>query len=375
MPRSVRETQALDLAKAKAILLDEWARVVSDAMAQPDLVYVPDPVLRDAIAASVNHRQVAYRFCLPVQLLGKLTDPALDCLCLQKRHEAGEQVSGWDARSLGSKVLAPFNHDQEDILGSSSDPYVGNPMRIPRMRRGDESKKDVAGWDTLVRVLEDVEARRDAAFTLTLFRQVLLVMYRRQQSLRFVYPVPPRVSLETVTALAAAFLGERSGGDRALALCGALFDAIGEHFGLYARVSRARINASDEAVGLAADLECLDRDGRVVLAVEVKDRRLTLDDVEGTIKKARRREVRDIFFAAPGTTDDDRQTLDDRIGRAFAGGQNVYVFDLVEFGRGVWALGGESLRRTFLVKVGEHLDTWNTQPAHRQAWRRLLESA
>jgi len=29
---------------------------------------------------------------------------------------------------------------------------------------------------------------------------------------------------------------------------------------------------------------------------------------------------------------------------------------------------------TFLHKVGEHLDTWNTQPSHRQAWKKILES-
>src|SRR5438105_10434701 len=100
------------------------------------------------------------------------------------------------------------------------------------------------------------------------------------------------------TQLAEEFLRERSGGDRALALSGALFDAIGIHFKLFATVNRARINASDEATGQAADLECVSEQNHVVLAVEVKDRTLTLTDVEGTLQKSRQRAIKDIFFTA-----------------------------------------------------------------------------
>jgi len=93
---------------------------------------------------------------------------------------------------------------------------------------------------------------------------------------------PATVSLDLTLSISAKFLEEKSGGDRAQALAGALFDAIGIHFGIFAQVNRARINASDEATGQAADLECLDESGKLVLAVEVKDRTLTLADVEGT---------------------------------------------------------------------------------------------
>jgi len=175
-----------------------------------------------------------------------------------------------DAWRLGSKVVEHFNRKQENVLGTYGDPYVGNPMRIPRMVRGDKSKKDVAGWNTLVEVLEQVEKKGDPVFTEAVFRQVLLEILRRQQLLRFAYPVPPRISLKTALALATDFLDEKSGGDRGQALCAALFDAIGLHFGLYAQVRRAAINASDRATGQAADLECIDSAGTVVLAVRLR---------------------------------------------------------------------------------------------------------
>jgi hypothetical protein len=374
MIRKDPATETLDLKQAEKLLETHWQSVMAEASVKPDVEYVADASLRQAIHDSVNHKQVAYRFCLPIQLLGKLSNPDLDCLRLQKKKEDPNDVTGWDARSLGSKVVAPFNQKEENVLGTSNDPYVGNPMRIPLMVRDDSSKKDVKGWNTLVDVLEQVQSRGDRNFTEAVFRQVLLEIFRRQKSLRFAYPLPPRISLEDVLSLAHRFLDQKSGGDRGLALCGALFDAIGIHFGLYAKVDRARINASDEATGQAADLECANTQGEVVLAIEVKERTLTLTDIEGTLRKCRNRKIKDIFFAAPKTRKDEQSAIDERIARAFASGQNVYIFDFFDLARSVLALGGEEIRTTFLQKVGAHLDIWNTQPSHRKPWKSLLES-
>ena len=179
--------------------------------------------------------------------------------------------------------------------------------------------------------------------------------------------------MELTLGVCAEFLEEKTGGDRAQVLAGALFDAIGVHFGIFAQVSRARINASDEATGHAADLECLDKTGTLVLVVEVKDRTVTLADVEGTLHKSRQRHITEILFTGKGTRPNEKTALDDRISRAFTAGQNLYIFDFFDLARSVLALGGESIRITFLKKVGEHLDTWNTQPRHRQAWQKLLQ--
>ncbi len=121
-------------------------------------------------------------------------------------------------------------------------------------------------------------------------------------------------------------------------------------------------------------MECVSDQGKVVLAVEVKERTLTLTDVEGTLTKGRQRKIKDIFFSTPGVRDDDKPAIEERIKKAFASGQNLYVFNFFDFARSVLALGGEPIRVTFIKQVGEHLDLWNTQPAHRQAWKRLLES-
>ncbi len=128
MTKKDSDTETLDLRRATELLEMHWQAVVTEASAKPDVEYIADIPLKQAIHDSVNHKQVAYRFCLPIQLLGKLTNAKLDCLRLQKKKGDPNDITGWDARSLGSKVVAPFNQKEENILGTSGDPYVGNPM-------------------------------------------------------------------------------------------------------------------------------------------------------------------------------------------------------------------------------------------------------
>ena len=85
MPKKAGDIRTVDFERAAQLLETHWQTVVTEGSANPDLEYVDDNALRQAIRDSVNHTQVSYRFCLPVQLLGKLTDPNLDCLRLQKR--------------------------------------------------------------------------------------------------------------------------------------------------------------------------------------------------------------------------------------------------------------------------------------------------
>lgn len=373
MAKKSARDERLNTAKASSVLESLWIEVANAAEDAPKIDYVDDAALRAAIESSINHKQVSYRFCLPVQLLGKLSNPMLNALSLQRGNTAHD-VTSWDARSLASKVVAPFNLAQESILGASTDPYVGNAMRIPRMRRDDSSKKDPVGWNVLIDVLEEVERKAEPAFTETVFKQVLLEIFRKQRHQRFSYPVPPRVSIESALDASRQFMAERSGGDRALAIAGALFDLIGEQFGLYAKVDRARINASDAASGQAADLECLGFDGSVRLAVEVKDRALILADVDSTVIKARHRGIEEILFTAAKEVKGNEGEVRRRMQVAFASGQSVYRIDLLELLGAVLTLAGGAGRVAFLRRVGEHLDQWTTQPSHRQAWKRLLES-
>jgi hypothetical protein len=99
------------------------------------------------------------------------------------------------------------------------------------------------------------------------------------------------------------FLEERSGGLLMQALSKALFERIGDEFGLYQRVLSSDVNAADAATGNVADLECADAEGNIILAVEVKDRQLTLVQVQNRIPAIRSRGVRELLFIVQGGMD------------------------------------------------------------------------
>jgi hypothetical protein len=364
--QDVRFTQ-----QATAVLNCEWDKVVNDYAKDSGMRYVADAELATKISQAVNHKQVAYRFLLPIQLLGKVTEPSLDCRSMQ----AGANRPGaWNARTLGSEVVAPWNARQAHVLGTSTDPYVGNPARRPMMTADTTGLKDKAGWLMHLSILNEVETRNDYEFTLAMFRQVLLEVIHRQQDLTFTYAVPARLSLPATLNLCNEYLAEKSGGDRALSLAGALFAVVGRAFGLFASVRRGEINAADRQTGMAGDLECVAVDGRITLMVEVKDRKLTIQDFEGTLLKARSREIKEIFILAHGVEAASDAVIRECATSAYATGENVYVFDFLELARSVLALGSESLRRAFVVEVGVQLDKFATQPMNRLRWKQLLES-
>ena len=128
--RKSKRVDRVDHQRAAILLRDEWKAVVGAAESKPAISFIDKANLCDAIATSINHNQFSYRYCSPIQLLGKLTNPGVHSRRLQRDADDSDPAA-WDARSLGSKVIAPFINEQESVLGTSGDPYVENPMRIP----------------------------------------------------------------------------------------------------------------------------------------------------------------------------------------------------------------------------------------------------
>jgi hypothetical protein len=188
------------------------------------------------------------------------------------------------------------------------------------------------------------------------------------------YVVPLLVSQSTAVQVATDFLQDRKSKTRLALLCGALFEIMAIQRGMCARVDRGNTPKRRAFRPHIFDLECINEDGKVVMAVEIKKQALTLADLCEAITKSRCREIQEVFFTAPKVNAPDAGKIKARLNTAFAAGQSFYVFDFFSLARAVLALGGNAMRRLFLQKVGDHLDTWATQPSHRQAWKRLLES-
>lgn len=223
-------------------------------------------------------------------------------------------------------------------------------------------------------VLATVEDRKNKEFTRLVLRQILTEVYRRLSTVRVVYPAPRRVSLTKTIQVIHAFLSEHSGGDRLLALSSALFTVIGQRFGLYEKVRRGKITAADQASGMLADLECVTKDGRIVFAVEVKDRQITISQLRAKLRNIREKQVSEVFFVAQGILDSEHSEVESLINREFTSGQNVYITDLLKLSITTLSIVGEEGRRDFLRKTANQLDTYKSEITHRRAWASILET-
>lgn len=350
-----------DRAAAKKLLEDKWDAVLHD----------DTECSRADIVALVNSDQTAIRFCLPTQLLGKLTDRSLDALCLQR----GDGEPGrWDPRGFAVRVVVPWNRKNQSVLGPSGDPYVSNPLRRHRLDDGLEQMADRDQWEALCKVLRDTEDAEDEDRINLVFTETLRAVRDRLRQFDFTYLVPARISLTQTITLTERFLSEPSGGDRGLAVAAAFFEMLGRRLNVYAEVRRGVVNAADAATGAAGDLECIGADGTIALAVEVKERNIADADVHDAVAKARKFAVRELIFCCPGIVVKDRAAIEQTFAAAWASGTNLYRVSLMELIGAVLPLLGEDAIRSFVFLIGRQLDAFSTQPLHRRAWKTLLDS-
>jgi hypothetical protein len=359
------------LAECTAVLERHWAEVRARADTGNTSDYLNDDELLPAIRYSLNCREKGYHYVLLTQLMAKAADPTRDCRALQDQAPV---PGAFDARTIAHNVSVTFDRRQLDgALGRSPSPYLINSLRAPLLDLDDrKQRKDKEGWRRVCQVAVAVESENDPKFTAMVFKQVLLEIYRKLGSATIEYNVPLRSSLAQAVSAIREFTAEKSGGDRPLTVTAALFQTLGEFTALFEPpVRRGKINTSDESSGQVADVECVDSEGNIVIAVEVKDKTVTVTDLEEKLAATRAKSIKEVFFVS-GRGDKEGEGVRARIAKEFAAGQNFYVFSLVELAESILALTGEASRRKFLTDVGEQLDTYS-DTKHRLAWKKALD--
>ena len=333
----------------------------------------PNPTIDPSIDELIRCSVVSVRYALLTQLLGKVIDESRDALSIQRGESTTADESGrWDARSFCSSNVVPWVSESGQVLGTSPDPYVNNPLRRPRLDSGHEPVRNRGIWESLVEQLSEVQTRGDAEFAESKLRSCLASLAAMYRELNIEFDVPQRISLEATSKLVADFLGETSGGERPQIVTAALMRTIGDRFGIFDSVIRQAINEADAARSRPGDVVCSYQNVQV-LAVEVKDRTVELHDVDATIGKARRNSVTEILFATVAAPEDE-PSITDRADREFALGTNLYRLSIDALLRVALSIAGEPSRTQFLTFVGEELNDRVTQPAHKQAWRVFLQN-
>jgi hypothetical protein len=363
-------TPAQLVSRCSQLLQDAWHEIEAAAARGSLSDVITDPQVIDSVQRCMNSTVKSYRYVLPTQLVAKLADPSLDCRCLQAARGG---PGAFDARTVAHKVVVPFDRANHSVLGGSPEPYVNNPLRVPEVSPAFRApQKDKSTWDDLCCLLDGVEAAANTAYTRDLLRQTLLALYRRLGQTPVTYPAPRRISLEATLHLIDEFLSQRSGGERFECVTAALFQALGDTFGLFQRIERSKVTTADTSAGLLADVQCVDAEGKIVWLVEAKDQELTIRQLQDKLPGIRAKAVAEAFFlTASLPANHELGTVDQLIRHEFISGHNIYTMDLRSFSRVSLALLGEAGRRRFLQLVGAQLDQYSDFH-HRRAWAEAL---
>ncbi len=363
MARSLKDHEAASW------LREEWEQVLSSDLTEEDPQF--DDIHRSGL--------VSVRYALVTQLLGKFAQHSRDALCLQRGQSEGAEFAGrWDPRSFCSKVIVPWVQDFDGVLGSSNDPYVSKPLRRSRLDDWRTPLRQKSEWENLVQILDEVESSKDEAFVEATLRRCLRSIARRYRELQVSFPVPRRVSLAQTIEITERFLSEKSGGERPLIVADALMRTIGRAFGLFDEVLRQGVNEADSASGVAGDIICIrndeefSREKEVVLVVEVKDRNLTLTELNASIEKARQTSVWALLFVVQDLESADKSDIEHRANQEWTQGMNVHFGQLNELMRVAFSFTDERFRTEFLREIGIGINKLAVQPTLRIVWSNLL---
>jgi hypothetical protein len=323
----------------------------------------------DKIYHVLANSGLTYPYILLTQVLGKATDPTLDALCLQK----GDGAAGaWDARSLARLVVYPWNKvTGSPFKGSNEDPYVNNPGRYDSIGAAMRMKnKNKANFDKLRDLVEGADTGVVAANSL--LRDILIETRRLQNSRTHSFVGPVAASLDEIMVALESFIATRSSGVRLQAACVALFETLKLSVAIADKIKSRAVNASDKATSQVGDVELV-KGGKVILAVEVKDKFVKESDVTVTIQKARKNGVTDVVFlirsGKPSVAEDEA------FGRAaaeFAKGISVNLLDAMAFIKNTLALLSTKERSMFLRHLHETLETQSVDFTHVKAWSDLM---
>lgn len=352
------ELLGMDAEAAREWLDAEWRDVLTAADSTPD----PE------IDRLVNSKVTSIRYALITQVVGKIADPSRSLFYLQ----IGEGEPGvWDARGFCDKVIVPWVSDNHDVIGTSREPYASKPLRRVRIEHGMKNVRD-KDWDRLAALFEVWDGASPDELRAAC-RRCLAAIARRLTGQSFKYSIPLRISAAQTRVLLEAFLSDQSGGLRPMVVSAALMQALGEGFGLFARVESQGVNEADAATGAPGDVMCYAKDDSLILAVEVKDRRLTLSDVRSSARKARQADttLKSLLFAVPGLREAEREPIAEDMEQAWASGLNIYHIDILDLAAVGFVLLSEDWRPKLLRAIGAELDRRGDHQ-HRRAWHDLL---
>jgi hypothetical protein len=260
---------------------------------------------------------------LGTAILAKCVDSHVDVFALQKR--AGP--SGYSARTLSNKVLAPKAREMDIHLGVTGlEPHQNSPYTGETRIRRDFDVQPYArpAFDMMCDLLDRVAALPDEKAARVALRAFIAVC--RRNGPRYSATIDPTldVTIDDLVARIKAFVAQASdGGRRAQAVVAALMDIlVGPD-----RVVTSRIN--DPSRSAPGDVLVKSTGGGWERTIEVRDKPVDHDDLINLASRAAGKALHEVSMVAVAAT---QTPLDSAEAQAWAAQRAVNLTVFLEWG-------------------------------------------
>ena len=240
---------------------------------------------------------LTYRYIMFTALVAKATDPNIDILSLQASDES---AGAYDARSLASKVVFPFQKNMlgNMLNGSNSDPLVNKPGRFPRLSLnnpaagGDPRKALVLLCADLPKVETADDARKCVDYIVS---ELLEAKDKRARQLSEFAAVSRDIGLFKTYRFLSDLLDQGFGGAALVLVTTALYNL--QFAGDAYEVLAHPVNQPGRSSKQFSDLDLL-YDGRPYMGTELKDKPFTSSDVDHAAQTAFEAGALSLMFVA-----------------------------------------------------------------------------
>jgi hypothetical protein len=324
-----------------------------------------DRILRQAIAASDNPlpimawgepiktiiqgKHLTFRYLLMTALLAKATNPEINALALQ----SGADISGaYDARSLCHKVLVPIERELLNrALGGSNEPFLNKPARFPTISPSNAVR---AGSDrellvTLHQVLSAITTAEQAFAGLCVAVNAAIAQQTVRNQILPQRPESADAHLK-ILELIEAFVAQSIEGQVAAILTGTVLTLHFAQFTSFA-VTVHPANQSGASSREVADID-IKQNGKIFVAVEVKDKPFTDQDLDHAAFKASHYGLTSITFIVGTKGKYIGSSLPQATHKVLAEcGVNIVLIDILSFARSIVTLLPNLTLTEFLTQL------------------------
>jgi SacI restriction endonuclease len=302
-----------------------------------------------AIRAIIKGKHLTFRYILVTALLGKAANPSVNALALQ----AGADIEGaYDARSLCHKVVVPLERELLNrALDGSNEPFLNKPARFPTISPSNAVRagKDKALLILLHQLLSEIETSEQAFSALCIALRFVL---ERQTARIDLFPQLPASadSHLKIIEFVEAFVTKSIEGQVAAIVTGAILSAYFEQFEGFEVIVHP-VNQSGASSNEVSDID-IKKNDRIFVAVEVKDKQFSEQDVDHAAFKASQYGLRSITFVV-GVSGSCIGSSREQVANAvlLKRGVNVIFVDLVPFMASIIALHAELSFAAFFSKL------------------------